>query len=123
MVQQDESAFARYYVAKLFRRNLRLDQTNYSTKVDENKMEDYAHEAELQKRASESRVRKFFDEIYHWDDDFRFTSMITCTYTVAVVFLYYLACTLVFLYISRTKGHFSFIRYYIETTFNIGMMN
>ncbi len=122
MVQQDESAFARYYVTKLFRRNVRLNQMIYSPKVDENKMDDFQAELELQKKASQSRVRKFFDGIYHWDDDFRFTSMTTCTYTVAVIFLYYLACTLVFLYISRTKGHISFIRYYIETTFNIGMM-
>jgi hypothetical protein len=84
-------------------------------------MEDFEHEAELQKKANQSRVKKFFDSIYHWDDDFRFTTMTTCTYTVAIVFLYYLACTLVFLYISRTTGHISFIRYYIETTLNIGM--
>jgi hypothetical protein len=46
--------------------------------------------------------------------------MIISTYAVAVVVLYYLACTLVFLYIPRTTGHISFVRYYIETTFNIG---
>jgi len=83
-------------------------------------MQDFEHEAELQKKVNSSRVKQFLDSIYHWDDDFRFTSMATCTYTVAFVFLYYLACTLVFLYISRTTGHISFVRYYIETTFNIG---
>jgi hypothetical protein len=45
--------------------------------------------------------------------------MTICTYTVAIVFLYYLAFTLMFLYISRTIDHLSFIRYYIETIFNI----
>jgi hypothetical protein len=122
MAQLDESSFAKYYVTKLFRRNVRANQRIYSTKVDVNNMDDFEYEAELQKKANQSRVKKFFDSIYHWDDDFRFTSMTTCTYTVAIVFLYYLACTLVFLYISRTKGHISFIRYYIETTFNIGMI-
>ncbi len=79
-------------------------------------MQDFEYEAELQKKANS----QFLDSIHHWDDDFRFTTMATCTYTVAVIFLYYLACTLVFLYISRTTGHISFVRYYIGTTFNIG---
>ena len=123
VAQPDEAAFAKYYVTKLFRRNVRLVTRNYSTKVDVNKMEDFQHEEELQLKASQSRVRQVFSYIYQWDDDFRFTTMATCTYTVAIIFLYYLACTLVFLYISRTTGHISFIRNYIEQTFNIGKRN
>ncbi len=97
-----------------------MNQSVYSAKANINKLEDYEYEAELQKQASQSRVKQFIGKIYHWDDDFRFTTMATCTYTVAIVFLYYLACTFVFLYISRTTGHIAFIRYYIESTLNIG---
>jgi len=85
-------------VTKLFRRNLRR---GYSKDVNI----DYQHESELPK----SRNKQFL----HWDNDFPFTTIATCTYTVAIVFLYYLACTLVFLYIPS-------VRYYIDTTFNIG---
>jgi hypothetical protein len=46
--------------------------------------------------------------------------MAMSTYTVAVVFLYYLACTFVFLYVTRTTGHVAFLRYYFESTFNVG---
>jgi hypothetical protein len=54
-------------------------------------------EVELQKKTNQSHVKKCLTSIYQSDDDFRFTTMATCTYTVAVIFLYYLACTLVFL--------------------------
>jgi hypothetical protein len=120
VAQPDESAFAKYYVTKLFRRNVRFYQRTYAADVNIDELDDFEYEAELQKKANQSRVKTFFDWIYHWDDDFRFTTMATCTYTVAMIFLYYLACTLVFLYISRTTGHISVVRYYIETTFNIG---
>ena len=46
-----------------------------------------------------------------------------CTYMVAVVFLYYLACTFVFLYVTRTTGHVSFLKLYLETTFNVGKID
>ena len=49
--------------------------------------------------------------------------MAMCTYTVAVVFLYYLACTFVFLYVTRTEGHMSYLKFFIESTFNIGEKN
>ncbi len=96
MVQSDESAFAKYYVAKLFRRNVCSNRRIYS-----------------EYEANQSCIKKIFNSIYQWDDDFRFTTLAICTYTVAIIFLYYLACTLVFLYISS-------VRYYIDTTFNIG---
>ncbi len=83
-------------------------------------MHDFEYKAELQKKTNQSRVKKFFDSIYHWDDDFRFTTMTTYTYTVVIVFLYYLACTLVFLCLSRPTDHLSLIQYFIGTTFNTG---
>ncbi len=119
VAQPDESAFAKYYVTKLFRRNIRSYQRAYAADVNIDELDDFEHEAELQRKANQSRVKKFFDWIYHWDDDFRFTTIATCTYTVAIIFLYYLACTFVFLYASKTTDHMSFIAYYIEMIFNI----
>ena len=97
-----------------------MNRLSKYAKANTDNLDDYQHEAELLKLSNNSRVRKFFRSIYQWDDDFRFTTMATCTYTVAIVFLYYLACTFVFLYVSRTTGHFAFVRYYIESSFEIG---
>ncbi len=121
VVQLDESEFAKYYVTKLFRRNRRSRQPiSRPDKNSEDDLVDHEHEAELQENANQSRLRKFFRSIYHWNDDFRFTTIATCTYMVAFVFLYYLACTFIFLYISRTTGHVSFLKFYLESTYNIG---
>jgi len=117
----DESIFAKYYVTKLLRRKRHSNQTNtipQNTNTDN--LVDHEYDAELQNRADQSYVKIFLNSIYHWDDDFRFTTMTICTYTVAIVFLYYLACTFVFLYVSRTTGHISFLRSFVESTFNIG---
>ncbi|CAF1325642.1 unnamed protein product [Adineta steineri] len=120
VAQPDEFEFSKYYVKKLFRRNLALAQINYSKKkVNIDELDDHEHEAEVQKEASKTRVKDFIRSIYTWDEDFRFTTMATCTYAVAIVFLYYLACTFVFLYISRTTGHFAFLRFYLESMLNI----
>ena len=123
MVQTDEFSFAKFYVKKLFRKSLRTyrKKIKISLKIDQENLVDHEHEENLRKKQQikQSRVQWFFQQIYKWDDDFRFTTMATCTYTVALVFLYYLACTFVFLYISRTTGHFSFLRYYVESLLNI----
>ena len=74
-----------------------------------------------QNKANQSRFRKILNSIYVWDDDFRFTTMIICIYTVAIVFLYYLTCTFIFLYLSRTTGHIAFLKSYIESSADIGM--
>jgi hypothetical protein len=105
----------------LFRRNVPLIRTRKSVaKNDSQNLIDHEHEAHQQHEVQESRVRRFFRSIYDSDDQFRFTTMATCTYTVAIVFLYYLACTFIFFYTSRTVGHISFLKHYIESTLNIG---
>ncbi|CAF5136422.1 unnamed protein product, partial [Rotaria magnacalcarata] len=91
----------------------------HTKNVNVDNLIDYEHESSGQNQFSESRIKKFFDTFYRWDDDFRFTTIATCTYTVAIVFLYYLACTFVFLYTSRTSGHISFIKSYIEYSANV----
>ncbi len=75
---------------------------------------------ELENKANQSCPRKFFNSIYTWDEDFHFTTMVICTYTVAIVFVYYLTCTFVFLYTTRTTGHMAFLKSYIESSANIG---
>jgi len=121
IVQSDESEFAKYYVTKLFRRNPHRSQIFTDRNINADDVIDYEHVMELQNRANQSRFQKFINSIYHFDDDFRFTTLAMCTYTVAFVFLYYLSCTFVFLYISRTTGHVAFLKFYFESTFNIGM--
>ncbi|CAF3690473.1 unnamed protein product [Rotaria sordida] len=119
VVQQDEFEFSKYYVTKLFRRNLEEKQQRYQKIMSSNDLNNQLHGIPSKKKVYPSRVKKFFNWIYPWHEDFRFTTIATCTYTVALVFLYYLACTFVFLYVSRTTGHTAFIRYYIESTLNI----
>ncbi|UJR37331.1 hypothetical protein I4U23_030039 [Adineta vaga] len=121
IAQLDECEFSKYYVTKLLRRNRRFQQISLgqNEKTNLDNLIDHEHEAQMQNTLNQSRVKRFFDCIYHSDDDFRFTTIATCTYTVAVVFLYYLACTFVFLYLSRTAGHISFLKFYIESTFNV----
>ncbi len=120
IVQSDESEFAKYYVIKLFRRGRYRSQTIPRQNTNPEDLVDYEREMELQEKANQSRFKKIIHYFYHSDDDFRFTTMAMCTYTVAAVFLYYLACTFVFLYITRTTGHIAFVKFYFETTFNIG---
>ncbi|CAF0929613.1 unnamed protein product [Adineta ricciae] len=121
VVELDDSEYSKYYVTKLFRRNHRSQRIvpAQNEKVKLENLVDYEHDAEVQNTINRSRVKKFFDHIYHSNNDFRFTTIATCTYTVAIVFLYYLACTFAFLYLSRTAGHISFLKFYIESTFNV----
>ncbi|CAF3644565.1 unnamed protein product [Rotaria sp. Silwood1] len=119
IVQSDESEFAQYYVTKLFRRNRSISRILPQQNTNMDNLIDYQYETNQQNINNQSRIKKFFDFFYYWDDDFRFTTIATCTYSVAFVFLYYLACTFFFLYTSRTTGHISFIRYYIEHSANV----
>lgn len=120
VAQLDESRFSKYYVTKLFRRNVASKRSRVRTTSDADQLDDYEYEVEMGKKPQQSFVRQCFKYIYTWNEDFRFTTMTTCTYAVAVVSLYYLACTLVFLWISKTTGHLAFLRYYIESTLSIG---
>jgi hypothetical protein len=121
IVPLDESNFAKYYVIKLFRRNrFQYDRNTRRRKFNPDNLHDHEHEAEQLRKENKSRFQKFINYFYESDDDFRFTTMVMSTYTVAVVFLYYLACTFVFLYITRTTGHVAFLKLYFESTFNVG---
>ncbi|CAF1148324.1 unnamed protein product, partial [Didymodactylos carnosus] len=120
VMEYDEYQFSRYYVMKLFRRNPKYypnDQTNSVPGTTDITNDD--EEWRWYEKQEKSRVKLFLDKIYPWDDDFRFTTIALCTYTVAIIFLYYLACTLVFLYLSRTFGHTAFLRSYLEQVLNV----
>jgi hypothetical protein len=117
VTQSDEATFAKYYVTKLFRRNLRSNRRVDSPDVNIGNLAAFESEAVLQKKSNPSRVKNLLNSIYHWNDDFHFTTIVICTYTVAIIFLYYLACTLTFLYLSTTTSYISFV---METKFNIG---
>ena len=119
IVESDESEFAKYYVMKLFRRREKRSML-ISSRTKSDDLIDHEHHAEQEQRANQSRLRQLINYIYHTDDDFRFTTIAMCTYTVAVVFLYYLAATFVFLYTTRTTGHVAFLKFYFETTYNVG---
>lgn len=64
-----------------------------------------------------SSIRKSIASLI--EDEALFTNMAICTYTVAVVFLYYLTCTFIFLYIAKT-GHLTYLEEFIEHALDIG---
>ncbi|CAF4805664.1 unnamed protein product, partial [Rotaria socialis] len=111
--KSDELQFAKYYVRKLLSRNRRsLSQTKPEQTKNINRLD-----------SLKSTIGKYLDSIYHWDDDFRFTTIATCTYTVAFTFLYYLTCTFIFVYTSRSTGHIESMRSYIERSVNVELKN
>ena len=114
--QLDEVELSKYYVTKLLRRTRRLTKR---TTLNTNRSPD-EHETKQEEKANRSKIRKFINSIYHWNDEFRFSTMVLCTYTVAFVFLYYLTCTFIFLNTSRTTGHISFLKSYIESSAKVG---
>ncbi|CAF4774680.1 unnamed protein product, partial [Rotaria sp. Silwood1] len=85
---------AKYHITKLLRRryfssSLIITQQNTMT----NTQNDKEHKSKQQNVNKQSSIKKFLESFYNWDDDFRYTTIATCTYTVAFVFLYYLAFT------------------------------
>ena len=108
METNEEAEFAKNYVVALFRRRSRSYE-NYRKKF-----------SNIENRTSRFHIQEFVAKFYEFDDNFRFSTMTTCTYTVAIVFLYYLACTFTFLYSSRTTGQVIFIKSIIEYVLQIG---
>ncbi|CAF4933873.1 unnamed protein product [Rotaria socialis] len=119
----EECKFSRYYVKELFRRNNRC----YPPITTANReimhptyRSDHKNAVRLQRQGEQSRVKKFLDIIYCWDNSFRFTTMAICTYSATWVTLYYLACTCIFWHISLTTEHVSYLKVFIESIFKIG---
>ncbi|CAF4643159.1 unnamed protein product, partial [Rotaria sp. Silwood1] len=85
---------AKYHVTKLLRRryfssSLIITQQNTMT----NTQNDKEHKSKQQNVNKQSSIKEFLESFYNWDDDFRYTTIATCTYTVVFVFLYYFAFT------------------------------
>jgi hypothetical protein len=68
-----------------------------------------------------NNFRKYANRIYQWEDDFRFTTIIICTYTIAFVFLFRLTFTCIFLSTTQQKSYISYQKYIFERILNIGM--
>lgn len=58
--------------------------------------------------------RRSQDEKYQYS---HIPTVIVCAFTVASIFVYYLSCTLIFIYIIRSTSHASFITHTIERIF------
>jgi hypothetical protein len=66
-------------------------------------------------------IRKFLTSLYIWDDTFRYTTMVVCTYTVAYLFLFHLTGTTILLYNSQTNSYIRYIKEIFQVTLHIGM--
>jgi len=66
-----------------------------------------------------SKIRKYIDQIYKWDKNFRYTTMSMCAYSIAFVLLYYLTCIFTFQSIMGTSS-MSFIKFCLKYASNIG---
>lgn len=66
-----------------------------------------------------NRLRKWITEIYTWENDFRFTTVVICTYTIAYVFLGHLTFNLVFFYTTDRRIYMTYLIELIERILNI----
>jgi hypothetical protein len=66
--------------------------------------------------------RKYANRIYQMEDDFRFTTMVICTFTVAFIILIHLTSTFIFLYTTQKKSYISYSQHIFELILNIGML-
>jgi hypothetical protein len=67
------------------------------------------------------RIRGLFTSIYTWDETFRYTTIVVCTYTVACLFLFHLTGTIILLYNTSTNDYIRYIKEVYKVILNIGM--
>ena len=65
-------------------------------------------------------ISKYLDRIYQWDDTFRFTTIVICTYTVALIFLFHLTGSIILLYQYPTNNPIRYVKQLFEFLLNIG---
>ena len=118
--EDDEVSFARAYVTQLLSRGHRSQPMAPEQSKPSRASTESPEEVLTADKSDRARVQKVLDSIYQWNDNFRFSTMATCTYTVAFVFLYYLTCSFIFLYVSRTTGHTSSLKAFVEYMLQIG---
>jgi hypothetical protein len=98
----------------------------YSYKVDREKQCIIISEKKIENKNSKqkgflNRIRKFVTSLYIWDDTFRYTTMVVCTYTVAYLILFHLTGTTILLYNSQTNSYIRYIKETFQVTLHIGM--
>ena len=105
--------FSKEYARKLLRPRARSPASTTQRKENQNKGE----EAE---KIEQSCFKKMLNYIYIDDEDFRLTTMVVCTNTVAIVLLYYLVCTLAFRYTTRATWPVKLLKSYVQSSAKIG---
>jgi len=68
------------------------------------------------------QFRTYITEIYKWEDDFRFTTIVISIYTITFIFLFHLTFTFIFLYTTETTNYNTYIKHIVERILKIGML-
>jgi len=58
--------------------------------------------------------------IYQWEKDFRFITIVLCTYTVAYILLIHLTCTFIFLYTTQKTSYIAVVKYILGSILKAG---
>jgi hypothetical protein len=67
------------------------------------------------------RFRKSVSGMYTWEEDFRFTTIVICTYTIAYIFLIHLTFNLMFFYTTDRTIYMTYLIQLVERILNISM--
>lgn len=68
------------------------------------------------------KFRIYVTKIYKWEDDFRYTTIVICTYTILFIFLLHLTCNLIFLYTRENNNYINYLKRILERILDIGML-
>jgi hypothetical protein len=116
------------YIARKRERNIwkipcrTIDEYSYKVEDQRIKIPDNETESEnSQQRGFVNRILKYVSSLYIWDDTFRYTTMVVCTYTVAYLILFHLTGTTILLYNSQTNSYIRYIKETFQVTLHIGM--
>jgi hypothetical protein len=69
-----------------------------------------------------SCIEKVLDQIYQWDNNFRFTTIALSTYMVAFILLLYLPVTFIVLYTTLITKSMSFFIYFFQPTLKMSTL-
>ncbi len=67
------------------------------------------------------KFRKDVTGIYTWDEIFRYTTIVICTYAIAYVLLAYLTFNLIFFYTTGKTNYMTYFKQLVERILNISM--
>lgn len=97
-----------------------IDRYSFKANIENNC---FIRSKKKRKRSNNSwlNIPKYLDRIYQCDATFRFTTIVICTYTVALIFLFHLTGTIILLYQYQTKNPIRYAKQFFEYLLNIGM--